>query len=107
MSDDIDAGDGEIEEEDDAASEEEATTEAPVVPTAADTTVEAASESNKGPSTSSSLNDEDSKCYSSRYQDIDAMLDPKQHFSSVGITQGRLGTCAKKLTDYEAQRYLN
>lgn len=59
------------------------------------------------PSTPSNLNDEDAKCYSSRYQDIDAMLDPKTHFSTVGIQQGRLGTCAKRLTDYEAQRYLD
>ena len=56
----------------------------------------------KTPSTPSNLNDEDAKCYSSRYQDIDAMLDPKTHFSTVGIQQGRLGTCAKRLTDYEA-----
>jgi len=59
------------------------------------------------PSTPSNLNDEDAKCYSSRYQDIDAMLDPKTHYSTVGIQQGRLGTCARRLTDYEAQRYLN
>lgn len=61
----------------------------------------------QAPSTPSNLNDEDAKCYSSRYQDIDAMLDPKTHYSTVGIQQGRLGTCAKRLTDYEAQRYLN
>jgi hypothetical protein len=35
------------------------------------------------------------------------MLDPKTHYSTVGIQQGRLGTCAKRLTDYEAQRYLD
>lgn len=39
----------------------------------------------KTPSTASNLNDEDAKCYSSRYQDIDAMLDPKAHYSTVGI----------------------
>lgn len=61
----------------------------------------------QAPSTPANLNDEDAKCYSSRYQDIDAMLDPKTHFTTVGIQQGRLGTCAKRLTDYEAQRYLD
>jgi len=59
------------------------------------------------PSTTESLNDEDAKCYASRYNDIDAMLDPKTHYSTTGISQGRLGTCARRLTDYEAQRYLN
>jgi len=59
------------------------------------------------PSTQESLNEEDAKCYASRYNDIDAMLDPKTHYATTGIAQGRLGTCAKKLTDYEAQRYLN
>ena len=59
------------------------------------------------PSTTESLNDEDAKCYASRYNDIDAMLDPKTHYATTGIAQGRLGTCARRLTDYEAQRYLN
>lgn len=59
-----------------------------------------------GPSTSSQLNDEDARCYSSRYQDIDAMLDPKSHYSTTGIQQGRLGTCAKRLTDYQVGRLL-
>ena len=58
------------------------------------------------PSSESALNDDDARCYSARYQDIDALLDPKAHFSSTGIQQGRLGTCAKRLTDYEALRYL-
>lgn len=56
----------------------------------------------KQSSTSDSINDEDAKCYASRYNDIDAMLDPKTHFSTVGVEQGRLGTCARRLTDYEA-----
>ena len=28
------------------------------------------------------------------------------HYATVGVAQGRLGTCAKELTDYEAQTYL-
>lgn len=58
------------------------------------------------PSSESALNDDDARCYSARYQDIDALLDPKAHFASMGLQQGRLGTCAKRLTDYEALRYL-
>lgn len=61
----------------------------------------------QAPSTPANINDEDAKCYSSRYQDIDALLDPKSHFSTIGIQQGRLGTCAKRLTDQQVQRYLN
>lgn len=61
----------------------------------------------KTPSTAESLNDEDAKCYAARYNDIDAMLDPKTHYSTVGIEQGRLGTCAKKLTTQQAQKYLD
>jgi hypothetical protein len=61
----------------------------------------------KTPSTAESLNDEDAKCYAARYNDIDAMLDPKTHYSTVGIEQGRLGTCAKKLTNQQAQKYLD
>lgn len=61
----------------------------------------------KSPSTQESLNDEDAKCYASRYNDIDAMLDPKAHYTTTGIAQGRLGTCARRLTEYEAQRYLD
>ena len=57
-------------------------------------------------SSESSLNDDDARCYSARYQDIDALLDPKAHYGSTGLQQGRLGTCAKRLTDYEALRYL-
>jgi hypothetical protein len=51
----------------------------------------------KTPSTAESLNDEDAKCYAARYNDI-----PKTHYSTVGIEQGRLGTCAKKLTNQQA-----
>ena len=39
----------------------------------------------KTPSTVESLNDEDAKCYASRYNDIDAMLDPKTHYATTGI----------------------
>lgn len=58
-------------------------------------------------SSASALNDDDARCYSARYQDIDALLDPKAHFATTGLQQGRLGTCAKRLTDYEAMRYLS
>lgn len=61
----------------------------------------------QAPSTNANLNDDDAKCYSSRYQDIDALLDPKAHYTTTGIQQGRLGTCARRLTDYEVQRYID
>lgn len=93
-------------EDDDADGDEETTTDAPESTPAVGAAAEETGEATKTPSTASSINDDDAKCYSSRYQDIDALLDPKQHFSTVGIQQGRLGTCAKRLTDYEAQRYL-
>lgn len=64
-------------------------------------------DSNNSPSTDGALNDDDARCYSARYTDIDALLDPRAHFSTTGVAQGRLGTCAKRLTDYEAQRYLD
>ena len=63
--------------------------------------------SNNGISTGGVLNEEDASCYSARYQDIDALLDPESQFATIGLQQGRLGTCAKRLTKYEAQRYLD
>jgi len=38
-----------------------------------------------GPSTNGALNDDDARCYSARYQDIDALLDPKSHYASTGL----------------------
>lgn len=58
------------------------TSDSPLIPL---TETAPESSGSQAPSTPSNLNDEDAKCYSSRYQDIDAMLDPKTHFSTTGI----------------------
>jgi hypothetical protein len=52
------------------------------------------------------LSENDLRCYSSRYSDVNR-ANPLQHYMSIGVEQGRLGTCARVLTDYEAQEYLN
>lgn len=51
------------------------------------------------------LSDNDQRCYSARYSDLKGAA-PLTHYATVGVAQGRLGTCAKNLTDYEAQTYL-
>ena len=99
-------GEEPLSEEDDPVDTDEDESSGPIdyedTPTVTTTESTPESSSKQAPSTPSNLNDEDAKCYSSRYQDIDAMLDPKAHYSTIGIQQGRLGTCAKRLTDYEA-----
>lgn len=52
------------------------------------------------------LDDEDARCYASRYHDLKGQT-ANAHYAAVGLAQGRLGTCARELTDYEAQDYLN
>lgn len=51
------------------------------------------------------LNDNDQRCYAARFSDLKGAA-PLTHYATVGVAQGRLGTCAKELTDYEAQTYL-
>ena len=58
----------------------------PGAPEAPEAVKEEAASEKEAPSTAANLNDDDAKCYSSRYQDIDAMLDPKAHYSTTGIT---------------------
>lgn len=48
----------------------------------------------------------DEACYASRYSDI-GNKSPKEHFKLVGNEQGRLPTCARSLTKYEAEEYLH
>mmetsp|Transcript_37177 Transcript_37177/g.57063 ORF Transcript_37177/g.57063 Transcript_37177/m.57063 type:complete len:268 (+) Transcript_37177:46-849(+) len=52
------------------------------------------------------MNDEDAKCYAERYKDLNG-TDPHDHYLTLGIDQGRLPTCAKNLSDIEAQAYLD
>jgi hypothetical protein len=51
------------------------------------------------------LSDNDQRCYAARYGDLKGTA-PLTHYATVGVSQGRLGSCAKSLTDYEAQTYL-
>jgi hypothetical protein len=51
------------------------------------------------------LNDNDARSYAARYGDLKGTA-PLTHYATVGVAQGRLGQCAKSLTDYEAQTYL-
>lgn len=53
------------------------------------------------------MDDAEAKCYAARYTDLNATVDPKAHWNTIGKAEGRLGACAKKLTQFEAQRYLN
>jgi len=55
---------------------------------------------------SATMTDADIACYSSRYSDIKDKK-PKDHYRTTGDIQGRLGTCARDLTDYEALMYLH
>jgi hypothetical protein len=51
------------------------------------------------------LSDNDARCYAARFSDLKGNSG-LTHYATVGVPQGRLGTCAKTLTDYEAQAYL-
>jgi hypothetical protein len=51
------------------------------------------------------LSDNDARCYAARFSDLKGNSG-LTHYATVGVPQGRLGTCAKSLTDYEAQTYL-
>lgn len=52
------------------------------------------------------MKDADAACYSSRYSDLKDKP-AKEHFKLVGDEQGRLDTCARDLTEYEALTYLH
>jgi hypothetical protein len=51
------------------------------------------------------LSDNDSRCYAARFSDLKGNSG-LTHYATVGVPQGRLGTCAKELTNYESQTYL-
>ena len=54
------------------------------------------------------MSDEDAKCYQERYPtDVNNTVDPRQHYDNIGKAEGRLSTCARSLTQYESQRYLD
>lgn len=52
------------------------------------------------------MTDKDEKCYEGRYKDLNSTKG-REHYSEKGSEDGRLNTCGKTLTAYEAQRYLD
>lgn len=52
-------------------------------------------------SSSPLLSENDARCYAARFGDLKGAA-ALTHFATIGVSQGRLGTCAKTLTDYEA-----
>jgi len=49
----------------------------------------------------------DEECYTKRYGDIPKNMTGRMHYQEVGSDQGRLPSCARNLTEYEAQRYID
>jgi hypothetical protein len=47
------------------------------------------------------MSESDAACYASRYSDLKGKQ-AKEHFRTVGDLQGRLETCARELSEYEA-----
>jgi len=52
------------------------------------------------------MTDADAACYASRYSDLKDKP-AKEHFRLKGENEGRLSTCARDLSDYEALTYLH
>lgn len=52
------------------------------------------------------MNEMDVACYEKRYTDLNGM-GAKEHFQGIGHYQGRNPTCARNLTTYEAESYLD
>jgi len=52
-------------------------------------------------------NDLDAKCYRSRYFDIPAGQTSQDHYKQIGEAQGRYWGCGKKLSNIEAQLYID
>jgi len=55
---------------------------------------------------SQKMTDGDAMCYGTRYNDLGGKT-PRDHYRLVGQNQGRLHTCARRLSDYEAESYLH
>jgi len=51
---------------------------------------------------SAKMTDGDAMCYGTRYSDLKDKT-PRDHFKLVGQAQGRLSTCARRISDYEAE----
>jgi hypothetical protein len=55
---------------------------------------------------SARMTDGDAMCYSTRYNDLKDKP-AREHYKLVGDAQGRLASCARHLSNYEAQTYLH
>jgi hypothetical protein len=55
---------------------------------------------------SARMTDGDAMCYGTRYNDLKDSA-PRKHFKEVGQAQGRVSSCARRLSLYEAETYLH
>jgi hypothetical protein len=55
---------------------------------------------------SAKMTDGDAMCYGTRYEDL-GQKTGREHFKLTGQAQGRLNTCARRLSTYEAGTYLH
>jgi len=55
---------------------------------------------------SAKMTDGDAMCYGTRYNDLKEKP-AREHFKLTGEAQGRLASCARRLSDYEAETYLH
>jgi hypothetical protein len=55
---------------------------------------------------SAKMTDGDAMCYGTRYTDLKDKP-AREHFKLTGQAQGRLATCARRLSNYEAETYLH
>lgn len=55
---------------------------------------------------SAKMTDGDAMCYGTRYNDLKDKP-AREHFKLTGQAQGRLATCARRLSNYEAETYLH
>lgn len=62
--------------------------------------------SNKSSKAPDGMTEKDEKCYEGRFADLQGKHG-RQHFQDLGSDQGRLRWCAKNLTDYQTQRYID
>lgn len=62
-------------------------------------------EGTKSSNSPDGMTDADVKCYEKRFSDL-GKLKGREHYQEIGEEQGRLNTCAKNLTNYQALYYL-
>jgi hypothetical protein len=57
-------------------------------------------------SSEAGMSDADVKCYENRYSDLNGKS-AREHYKEIGEEEGRLNTCAIRLTEIMAARYLH